>query len=148
MDSIEQRMALTWEKMVLTGKMDPMRFVSVLSTNAAKMFNLYPRKVHFSHKNNRILYIFKGRIAVGSDADLVLWDLHGANVQKSFKLVILDGRIRFRQSQFNSIANESPKFERSKGMFLPMTLNSPHLFGLIRLREKVNRIIPKNVSSL
>jgi dihydropyrimidinase len=56
---IETRLMLLWDGGVRTGKIDAHRFVELVSTSPAKMFGLWPRK---------------GRIAIGSDGDLVLFD--------------------------------------------------------------------------
>ena len=56
---LETRLPLLFSEGVGTGRIDLQRFVSLAATNAAKLYGLHPRK---------------GTIAVGSDADIALWD--------------------------------------------------------------------------
>jgi dihydropyrimidinase len=56
---LEDRVNLLFTYGVKTGKLDLHNFVAVASTNAAKIFGLFPRK---------------GTIQIGADADLVIYD--------------------------------------------------------------------------
>jgi len=56
---IETRMPLLYSEGVLAGRMTLEKFVELTATGPAKAYGLHPRK---------------GTIAVGSDADLVIWD--------------------------------------------------------------------------
>ena len=56
---IATRMPILFSEGVAKGRIDLNRFVALTSTNHAKRYGLYPRK---------------GTIAVGADADIVLWD--------------------------------------------------------------------------
>jgi dihydropyrimidinase len=57
---LETMLPMLMSEGVSAGRITLSRFVELTCTNAAKLFGLYPRK---------------GTIAVGSDADLVVWDL-------------------------------------------------------------------------
>lgn len=59
MSELETLMPVLYSEGVRKGRLTLQRFVEVTSTNAAKLFGLFPQK---------------GTIAVGSDADLVVWD--------------------------------------------------------------------------
>ncbi|MBI4769093.1 MAG: dihydropyrimidinase [Chloroflexi bacterium] len=56
---IEDRQQILWTYGVGQGRITANKFVELTATNPAKIFGLYPRK---------------GTIAVGADADLVIWD--------------------------------------------------------------------------
>ena len=56
---VETRLPILFSEGVTKGRIDLCRFVALTATNHAKLYGLYPRK---------------GTIAVGSDADLTLWD--------------------------------------------------------------------------
>jgi dihydropyrimidinase len=56
---LETRLPLLYSEGVLGGRITLQKFVELTATNPAKAYGLHPRK---------------GTIAVGSDADLVLWD--------------------------------------------------------------------------
>ena len=56
---VETRLPLLFSEGVSKGRIDVTTFVALTATNAARLYGLYPRK---------------GTIAVGTDADLVIWD--------------------------------------------------------------------------
>lgn len=56
---IELRLPLLFSAGVQEGRLDLNEFVALTATNAAKLYGIYPRK---------------GTIAVGSDADIAIWD--------------------------------------------------------------------------
>ena len=101
---VETRLPILFSEGVVKGRITLEQFVALTSTNHAKMYGLYPRK---------------GSIAVGADADLVLWDPkrretirqailhHGSDYTpwEGFEVVgwpiktILKGRVAFDQGR-------------------------------------------------
>jgi dihydropyrimidinase len=79
---LETLMPMLFSEGVVTGRISLDQFVDLTSANAARLFGLYPRK---------------GVIAVGSDADLALWDpqerrtVDGARMRSRADYSVYDG---------------------------------------------------------
>lgn len=103
---------------VLGGRISLERFVELVSTNPARLFGLYPRK---------------GTIAVGADADVVVWDpglersVQAATLQSRADYSVYEGE-RVRGWPVITIArgevlleNGEIRAERGRGRWLPRT---------------------------
>ena len=129
---IELRLPLLFSEGVGKGRIDIQQFVALTSTNVAKIYGLLPKK---------------GTIAVGSDADIAIWDpdlevtvtwdmLHdnvGYTPYEGRKLrgwpvtVLSRGRVAVEDGEL--------KVERGSGQFLPRYLSDA--------AQPLNRLVPE-----
>ena len=113
--AIEHRMELLFSEGVAKGKISLSKFVEVNSTNAAKIFGMYPQK---------------GTLGIGSDADIVIFDpnekhtisakthhmnvdysgYEGVEVTGKVKTVLLRGKVAIDDNQC--------KIEKGYGRFI------------------------------
>jgi dihydropyrimidinase len=120
--SLEDRINLYFTRGVKGGKIDIQRFVDTASTQAAKLFGLFPRK---------------GAIKIGSDADLVVYDpnYHGKISAKTHQMnldynsfegfeiegrphvVTVRGKIAARDGKFVGEAGRGKFLEREPSHF-------------------------------
>jgi dihydropyrimidinase len=104
---------------VLAGRISKERWVEIISTAPAKLFGLYPRK---------------GAVAVGSDADLVIYDptrrrtisaanhhmdvdyscYEGRSVQGASDIVLSRGSVIVRDGQFTGRKGHGQFIKRSR----------------------------------
>jgi dihydropyrimidinase len=131
---IEDRMSLLWHYGVESGRLTPSEFVQVTSTNAARIFNLYPRK---------------GAVEVGADADLVVWD---ANASRTISAKTHHQNVDFNVFEGRTVkgvadqtiaagklvwANGDLRAERGAGRYLPRQPFAPYFEASVKRRAAV-----------
>ncbi len=130
-NGIEDRLSIVWTKGVKEGLLSISDFVKVTSTNAAQIFNLYPKK---------------GVIREGADADIVIWAgdeeriisrfnhhhkvdfniFEGMKVKGVNKMTMSNGRIVWQHGSFTN------DLRCGLGSFIP---RKPFGFSFERLKD-------------
>jgi len=130
---VENRMEVLWHAGVNTGKLTMNEFVRVTSTNAAQIFNMYPRK---------------GSISVGADADLVIWDpeasktisakthhqnvdyniFEGMTVRGTASHTISQGKVVFKDGELS--------VERGAGRYIERPPFAPYFDAIAKVRDQ------------
>ncbi len=130
---VENRMEVLWHAGVNTGKLTMNEFVRVTSTNAAQIFNMYPRK---------------GSISVGADADLVIWDpeasktisakTHHQNVDYNiFEGMTVRGTASHTISQGKVVFKDGELFvERGAGRYIERPPFAPYFDAIAKVRDQ------------
>jgi dihydropyrimidinase len=115
-------------------------FVRVTSTNAAQIFNMYPRK---------------GSISVGADADLVVWDpqasktisakthhqnvdyniFEGMTVQGTASHTVSQGKVVFKEGELS--------VERGAGRYIERPPFAPYFDAIAKVRERTQPVSVK-----
>ncbi|XP_076619674.1 collapsin Response Mediator Protein isoform X3 [Colletes latitarsis] len=133
-NGVEDRMSVVWQKGYHNGTMDAARFVAVTSTNAAKIFNLYPKK---------------GLIAVGSDADIIILNqfkdrtisaethvqavdfniFEGMEIEGAIEYVIVGGRVCVDEYELKAV--------HGFGKFVETPCHNEYVYDMIKNREKI-----------
>ncbi len=120
---VEERMRLIYDGAVSDGRMSLERFVEVCSATPAKMFGMYPKK---------------GTIAVGSDADIVIWNpdvesvmsvdvnhmdvdysaYEGKTVQGKIEMVLSRGRVLIENDTYHGSPTDGDFIARDTNQYL------------------------------
>lgn len=127
-NGIEERLHVTWQEMVVSGRMTPSDFVRVTSTTAAQVFGVYPRK---------------GVVEPGADADVIVLDpaarhvisaathhsrmdtniYEGYEVQGRVVTTISRGRVMWDGGRLTD------EVKPGSGRFVELPAFPPHMFG-------------------
>jgi dihydropyrimidinase len=120
---VEERMRLIYDGAVSDGRMSLKRFVEVCAATPAKMFGLYPKK---------------GTIAIGSDADIVVWNpdvrtrmsvevnhmrvdysaYEGKDVQGKIDMVMARGNVLIENDQYLGSPGDGRFLKRDTNQYL------------------------------